>query len=64
MAYFLTVEKQKRVNRLMRQEGKVHRIYLSVSRAFPVLEKKILEQAIFPSSKPKKWFRTAVFKYF
>lgn len=40
MAYFLTVEKQKRVKRLMRQEGKVHRIYPSVSRAFPVLEKK------------------------
>ena len=63
-AYFLTVEKQKRVKTLMRQEGKVLRIYPTVSRAFPVRGKKILEQAVFPSFKPKKWSRISVFKHF
>lgn len=65
-AYFLTVEKQKRVKRLIEQEGKVLRIYLRVSRTFPVLEKNPRTGCLplFQAKKKKKWSRIAVFKPF
>lgn len=62
-AYFLTVQKQKRVKRLTRQEGKVLRIYPKVSRAFPELEKNP-RACRLPLFQAKKWSRMAVFKHF